>query len=349
MKKNFQIVLGFAIAGVLLWVLFRNTQWAAVGHALRTAHVGWLFLATALVFVTFLTRIVRWSYIVRTAMDVSFRTMFSATQIGFLGNFLLPGRVGEVIRAVVLARLTGLTFSRCFAFVALDRVTDLFGLITVMLISVIFFDPGKSVGVDGMEHIDPNIIRVGAVSTGVVMVGIIAAFVLLYLNKGLALRIVNKLLGRIAPPLAARLEGMLAQFADGMHVFKSVGDMSRAIAWSLVTWAAGTLCYFCVLQAFGIVGPWYTAVVVMAFLAVAVSIPSTPGFVGPFHAAIVAAVLLVVPDTSQDVAMAAALVAHLLNVLPVWLTGGICLYTENLGLLELRRESAHVKEEAALT
>lgn len=350
MKKKIQILLGFAIAAFLIWALFRNTDWHAVGQALRGANWWWLLLAHALVFVTFITRVRRWSYIVRTAKPVSFRAMFSATQIGFLANFSLPGRVGEVIRAVVLARLTGLAFSRCFAFVALDRVTDLFGLITVMLISIFFFRPEAPVVIEEFDvAIPPDAIQWGALSTALFMGGIIAAFVLLYLNKGLALRIVDATAGRVSARLCEKLQGMLAQFADGMHVFKSAGDMGRAIGWSLITWTIGTFCYYCVLQAFAIDAPWYTSVVVMACLAVAISIPSTPGFVGPFQIAIVGALMVVAPGTDMDVAKAAAIMAHLVNVIPVWIAGAICLYVEDLGLLELRRQGERAEEEPALT
>jgi len=345
MKKNIQMLLGLAIGAFLIWLLFRNTDWHAVGEALRTANWWWLGLSFAIVFVTFLTRIVRWGYIVRTAQPVSFRAMYSATQIGFLGNFTLPGRVGEVIRAVVLSRLTGMSFSRCFAFVALDRVTDLFGLIVVMIIAVSVFHPTEPIVLEELSApIEPDAIRLAALSTGVVMAGIIASFVILYVNKAFAVRMVAATVGRVSAGLSRRLEGMLAQFADGMHIFKSVGDMSRAIGWSLVTWAIGTFCYYCVLEAFAIEAPWYTAVVIMAFLAVAISIPSTPGFVGPFHIAIVGAVVVVAPETDRDVAKAAALLAHLINTLPVWITGGICLYTEKLGLLELRRQGEQLEE-----
>ncbi len=345
MKKKIQVLFGFGIGALLIWLLFRNTDWHAVGNALMNANWWWLALSFALVFVTFLTRIKRWGYIVRTAQPVSFRAMYSATQIGFLGNFTLPGRVGEVIRAVVLSRLTGLTFSRCFAFVALDRLTDLFGLIAVMLIAATFFHPTAPIVLEELsEPIPADAIRLGAEATIAVVLVIVAAFVTLYCRKNFALWVVSSTIGRVSKGLSARLEEMLSQFADGMHVFKSVGDMSRAIVWSLITWGIGTLCYFCVLQAFSIEAPWYTAVIVMAFLAVAISIPSTPGFVGPFHVAIVGAVLVVAPETDRDVAKAAALLAHLVNTLPVWLTGGICLYTEKLGLLELRRQSEHVEE-----
>ncbi|MCF6285403.1 MAG: flippase-like domain-containing protein, partial [Candidatus Hydrogenedentes bacterium] len=311
----------------------------------RNANWWWVALSLALVFVTFLTRVKRWGYIVRTAQPVSFRAMFSATQIGFLGNFTLPARVGEVIRAVVLARLTGLTFSRCFAFVALDRVTDLFGLVVVMLLAATVFQPTEAIVLDDWT-IEPDLIRVTTLSTIVLVTGIISAFVALYCRKALALRLVSATVGRVSPWLSEKLQGMLAQFADGMHVFKSVGDMSRAIFWSLVTWTIGTLCYFCVVQAFALDVPWYTAIIVMAFLAVAISVPGPPGFVGTFHFGIVGALLVVAPETDRDVAKAAALVAHMVNTLPVWVAGAVCLYTEKLGLLELRREGEHVDDEA---
>lgn len=340
MKKIIQLVVGIGIGVVLFWVMFRHTDWAAVGTALTHAKIGWLLLATLLVFVTFVTRIWRWGYIVRTAGPVSFRIMFSATQIGFLANFTLPGRVGEVIRAAVLSRLTGFAFSRCFAFVALDRLTDLFGLISVMLVTVVFFHPNAPIVVPGLtEPIQPSLIRVGAISTGVAMFGIIAAFVVLYLNKCLALKLVDGTAGRISKALSEKLCGMLEQFADGMHVFKSLVDMSCSIAWSLVTWGAGTACYFCILRAFSIEAPWYTSFVIMSLLAVLISIPSTPGFFGPFEYGIMAAVVAVAPETNRDVLATAVIIAHVLQLLPVLLVGCLCLYMENLGLMELRRES----------
>lgn len=348
MKKIVQLVVGIALGIFLFWWLFRDTDWTAVGHALRSASPGWLLFSTFLVFVTFVTRIYRWGYIVRTAGPVSFRVMFSATQIGFLGNFTLPGRVGEVIRAVVLSRLTGLAFSRCFAFVALDRVTDLFGLLAVMLVTVVYVHPTAPIVIpDVSQPIPPDAIRVGAMGTGVAMLGIITAFVILYLNKRFALKLVDMTVGRISATLASRLGGMLEQFADGMHVFKSAADMSRAIFWSLVTWGAGTVCYYCILRAFGIVAPWYASFVIMACLAVAISLPSTPGFLGVFHAGIALAVLIVAPETNIDVLKAAVIIAHLLQLFPVLLVGVVCLYMENLGLLELRHAGEVAEEPAA--
>lgn len=337
MKKKLQMLVGIGLGIALVWYLFKDTDWPAVGLALRDANWWWVGLSFVMMCVTFVTRVIRWGYIVRTAQPVSFRAMFSATQIGFLGNFTLPARAGEAIRALVLARLTGMTFSRCFGFVALDRVTDLFGLVAVMLVAACFFNSTEDIVV-GSIVIGPGAVGTVAVITIGMVLAIIAAFVGLYLQKNLALRLISKTVGRISTRLSERLQEMVVQFADGMHIFRSVGDMSKAIAWSLITWTVGILCYFCVLEAFGIHGPWYLSVIVMACLAIAISMPSAPGFLGAFHAAVVAAVVVVVPDTDLDVAKTAALIAHAINLLSIVLTGGFCLYTEKLGLLELQRQ-----------
>ncbi|MBI2421863.1 MAG: flippase-like domain-containing protein [Candidatus Hydrogenedentes bacterium] len=349
MKKHAQTLAGAAFGIALLIFLFKDTDWREVGHALRSVHWGWLVTSLLLVLVTFFTRVQRWSYIVRTAKPVSFRALFSATQIGFLGNFVLPGRIGEIIRAVVLSHLAGLPFTRCFAFVALDRVTDLFGLIAVMGVALIFFRPEADIPLppDILDVVIPaDIIQVATLWTMVFVAIILAGLGLLYFFQDRFVGIMHYVLRPLGRKISDKIEHFMRTFALGLHVFRSVGDMARAVGYSLLTWAVGVLCYHAVLEAFGLAAHWYTSVLVMVFLAVAVSIPGAPGFVGQFHLAVVAAVLISDPGADTNVARAAALMAHLVNLVPVALVGVYCLYTEKLGLLALRRESAVLEEQA---
>src|SRR5690606_14395379 len=99
------------------------------------------------VVLSFYVRILRWKYVVRATAPASFRSMFSATQIGFLANFTLPARAGEFIRPLVLSRLVGIPFSKSLALTSLDRVTDLFGLVAVMIVAGLAFQPTESVPV----------------------------------------------------------------------------------------------------------------------------------------------------------------------------------------------------------
>lgn len=342
MKKKIQVMAGLLLGAVLLWWLFRDTDWQEVWRSVREAHQGWLFASELMVLISFFTRVQRWVYIVGAVKPVRYKDLFSATQIGFLANFVLPLRAGEVIRSVVLSRRSGLPFTKCFALVALDRVTDLFGLIIVMLVAALAFHPDRPIELppDLLDQTIPaNAIQVIAWSSALALIAIVFAFVLLYVKQALVLRLSDKLIGLVSHRLAAKVHNLLEHFAQGLHVFRSTRDMSLAIGFSILTWIIGVCHYYFVLEAFHFDPPWFAGFIVMAFISVAVSLPSTPGFVGAFHIAIVIAVMFTTPGANVDAARAAAILAHLLNLVPIVLIGLYCLYTEHLGLLSLKEQA----------
>ncbi len=345
MKKRVQIFVGLVVGAALIWYLFKDTDWGEVYAAVLHMNWWWMLLALGAMLVSLVTRVFRWGYIVRTAQPVPFRALFTATQIGFLANFTLPARAGEFIRAFALSRLTGLTMSRCFAFVALDRVTDLIGLIVTMLIAVAAYRPTQDVYLPGnlkdyySEPISGELIRNAALGTAMVLLCVVAMFVVLYLQQRLALRISDRILGLISTRLAEKVHVMLQHFADGMHVFRSAKDMAKSISWSLVTWALFAVSYWGGLMAFNIDVPWYAPFMLMSLLAVFISVPGPPGFVGPFHVAIVGGIFIVNPNIDMDVAKAMAIVAHLMNLIPIVLIGLACMYIEGFHVMELRKAS----------
>lgn len=367
MKKNLQIAFGVALSAFLLWYLFRDVHWGQVLTAFREAHLGWLAAATALMFLTFVTRVKRWTYIVRTAKPVSFRAMFSATQIGFLGTFVLPLRAGEVIRAFVLARLGKIPFGKCMAFVALDRVTDIFGLLVVMGITAAAFHPKEDIVLP--KHIYPapvpaNFVQQGMVLAGVFVVCVLAALILIYLRPrwvlgvmdacaGVVVRmagLVSKGLARVLEELARRVHDMVEHFAEGMHILRSAPDMLRSVFFSLLVWFQAVLFLECVMSAFGVERPWYTGFLMQTAIAAAVSVPAAPGFIGLYHAAVILALTAVSGAVDEERASAIAIMAHLLNLIPVVIVGLVCLKMESLGLIALQRASeqaADAEEQAS--
>lgn len=361
MRKKIQVVLGILLGGALIWFLFRETDWAKVAVAIREADSGLLFLTFLVILFSFVIRVKRWSYIVRTAGPVSFRAMFSATQIGFLGNFVLPARAGEAIRALVLSRLERIPFSKSLAFVALDRVTDLFGLLFVLLVAVLAFRPEQDLTLPPEIYegtISVTAIRTFTLVTVSMIFILISCFVLLYVriewfksvNNGLLRWMAAKLNDRMngmLNRLADRTNRMLSHFAEGMHIFRSAGDMAWALFFSLLTWLVGVFSYVLLYAAFDLATPWYASFVTIALLSVAISLPGAPGFVGQFHIAVAGALLLVAPSSSLDVAKAVAIMAHLLNLVAVAGVGVGCLYFEKFGLLELRRQVETVEDQAA--
>lgn len=345
MKKYLLATIGLIIGATLVWVLFRKTDWDEVLASIRGISVGWLVLAHVPLLLTFPCRVQRWSYIVRAAHAVSFRKLFSATQIGFLANFVLLGRAGEAIRALVLTRLTDFKFSKSLAFVALDRVSDLFGLITVIGVSILAFRPtdGVSIPAETFGTAKPHTFtaqeyQLGALGAGVFLFAVLSTFVLLYVRRAFVLKMARVILGVASPKIAEYVAGMLDNFADGLHVFRSPGDMFKAIVFSLMTWGLGMVSMVCLLEAFHIDYPWYTPFVIQAILAVFIAAPNTPGFVGQFHVPIVLALVMTIPSMDTDTAKAYAIVFHLMQLPPIGILGVYCLMREQMGLLQLRSE-----------
>jgi glycosyltransferase 2 family protein len=339
MKKYIQAAVGAVIGAGLIWLLFRDTNWQEVGEAIRNVRWGWIAIGHIPLMATFLFRIIRWKYIVQAVEPTPLRKLASATQIGFLANFTLPGRAGEAIRALVLTRLTRIPFAKSFALVALDRVTDLFGLIAVMLVAIFAFQPTQDVvippetfGTANPITFAPDLYRNGAVGTGVFLVVIIGAFVLLYINKNLAIRIAGGILGPISQKLSKLVTGMMENFAEGLHVFRSPVDMFKTIFFSLVTWGCSILLFYATLEAFSMDYPWYTPFVVQAILSVFIAAPGAPGFVGQYHVPVVICLLMVMPTLNVNDAKAYAIVSHLIQLPPIFLLGLYFLITDDFGL-----------------
>lgn len=350
MKKKIQIVAGILLGVFLVWWLFKDTNWSAVWGAVRGAHPGWLALSGGLVFLTFFVRIVRWRHVVPFGGNVTYARLFNATQIGFLANFVLPARLGEPIRALVLTRSTGIPFAKTFAYVAVDRVLDLVGLAFALIFTVITFHPTGEIYLPGElrelydKPVSESLIRSAAESVGLVMVAGMVVLFLVYMHRERAVRLTRWGVGLVSRRLADRAAAMMAHFTEGMAVMKSPGDMARSVSASLLLWVIFALCHWTVIRGMRLDVPWYTPFVTLSFLAVFISLPGPPGFIGPFHAAIIGGLLLVNPATDLDAARATAIVAHLLNLVPVVLAGVWSLSTERLSLVELQRESEQMEE-----
>lgn len=350
MKKYLFGAIGLVLMVGMIWLLFRNTDWGQVREALRGANWPLLVLAIVPMFLSHPARVRRWSFIVRAAHPATFRQMFSATQIGFLANMALPARAGEVIRPLVLTRLTRVPFSKTMALNAVDRIMDLFGLLAVMVVSLIAFRPAaglsipsETFGTDAPITLSADQYRQGAITTGVALVVVVAGFVALYLRRDIALAVSNRTLGLVSRRAADFLNGMIHHFADGLHVFRSPLDLARSTGWSLVTWGLNLVGLGLALAAFGIEFPWYTPFVMQAVIAIAIAAPNTPGFVGPFHIAVVLSLVMTVPGVDVNVAKAYAIIAHLWQFPPVLVLGFWCLFRDNMNLFELQREGQEVQ------
>lgn len=115
--------LGMAVSAVLLYFALRDMDWLALGNTLVHVRLGALGLCALMMAIGIVMRGWRWCLIA----GKPFRTVWvfaRATNLGVLGNQLLPGRLGEAVRIAALVRLLPSSLSESLGSAVLDRVLD---------------------------------------------------------------------------------------------------------------------------------------------------------------------------------------------------------------------------------
>ena len=334
--------IGILLSVVLLWFLFRDTDWSALYAVLGRVEPGWLVLALTLSFSSSVAKVQRWSYVVRATHPATFRSMFSATQIGLLVNILVPARMGDVIRGFLLARLAKVSFARCLTLVALDRINDIFALVSVLLVTLVSFPSNTDIqfAAGAFNNDEPfvvssSLIRPATVSLILVLFSVILVFVLLYFQQSYVIRFLDRAAGVVSKTLADKLHAIFSNFAAGMHIFRSIIDLTKSVFFSLLTWGLVVLSLAALLRAFQLEFPWYAPFLMLSILGVFTSVTITPGMVGQYHVPIVASLLMTVPSIDPNEAKAVAIVAHVVAIIPPVALGVYSMVREGLRVGDL--------------
>ncbi|MFT3890417.1 MAG: lysylphosphatidylglycerol synthase transmembrane domain-containing protein [Anaerolineales bacterium] len=293
------------IAAVLYFVDLRQTA-----AALRNANFVLLGSALILGFVWIAVRAQVWRTLLRD--KPSYSDTFWSVGEGYILNNFLPFRLGELGRAFLLSRKSGMTFMEILPTIVIERAIDLV-YTAIIFVGVIPF----VVGAKGSE-------RVGFIVGAVVVVGMLFLYILARSNKW-ALDIFHKLSARW--PVLQRVGGsFLESFFAGLSVLTDGWLFVRFLFWMTLNWVLAIVNYYLIIRAFFPDAQLTWAMFCLGAAAFGGAIPSAPGAVGTFEGAIVFALTRFVPDEST--ALAAALAMRLYNYINSGVIGGIGLARE---------------------
>jgi uncharacterized protein (TIRG00374 family) len=317
----------------LLWLFFHNLDFKGIWKAITEARLGPIVAAIAATFVTYVLRARRWQALLRPIGRASFRTAFRTTVIGFTATFLLPGRVGEVLRPYLLARQEGFSAPATFATVVVERLLDLAAVLLLFACALPFMnvDVGRDVEVAG----------------GLAGAAALTGMLLLFLCAGHPERL-GRWASRVTRHLPARMAdaaGHLVQtFAEGLAVMRRPGPLVLAAIWSIPLWLSIALGIWLTSAAFNLTFSFAGSFLVMMFLVVGVSTP-TPGGAGGFEYTYLLAVTRFF-GANPDTAGAAALVLHAVSFVPISIVGLVFMSQDGLTLggLKNMRPTAEAAE-----
>ena len=301
MKSRLKVAVGVAVTGFFLWLALRGVKWTEVWDHLRGANYLLLLAAVVVSTLGMHVRAMRWKALLAPVRaDVPYRPRIAGTFVGFAANNLLPARIGEFARAVVCARDGNMPVSGVFASLVIERVFD--GLVCVGFLFAAMAWRGFPAGNHQVEGVDPR--DAALFIAGVALVaGVTLVAMALFPHR--AVRVIERLARFLPVAFRRPLVDALHAFLGGLGVLRSPRLLAVSVAWALFQWLFLASSFLLAFEAFGIREPGYVgAVFLQSLIALAVSIPSAPGFFGVFEAAAVGGLALWGVDKTRAVSFA---------------------------------------------
>ena len=293
-----QLVFQIAFAAALLSLLLWRVDVGQVRDDLRGAEFWWLPLAFAANLFSDYFRAIRWREFFRPLRQVSVWFLWAVAILGVACNLALPLRAGEFVRMQVLRKRTGLELPQVVATILSEKLMDIVAFSAFLVLGMILFDDARFLWPLALVYI-------------VVLVGGIAG------ARWLA-RSSEKIL---SPEGKARgwLFAQLRSVGTGLQAFRNRKSLVIVSLASVAAWLTEAVVYYACGRALGIdLNPAVYLLVVVA-ATVAVSLPFTQAGLGVFEVAITG--LMVAFGVDKSEAAAFAIVAHVMEALPYFLTG----------------------------
>lgn len=137
LKKISQYLISLALAGGLLYYVFKDINLQDLAAKFQAADYTWVFLTALVQLIAHVSRGYRWKLMIEPSgyQPSTYRTTL-AVLIGYLINLVLP-RAGELARCGSLARMEQVPFEKSFGAVVAERLMDVVVLLILIILNLL--------------------------------------------------------------------------------------------------------------------------------------------------------------------------------------------------------------------
>ena len=314
-------------------------DWAGLWTSVRAADVRLIALAILVIYSNNLFRAMRWAVFLRPALRaagmprVPWWRLAGSQFIGFAGLAIF-GRIAELIRPLLVARATGLSFPSQVAVVTVERVFDLAAFALLFSLNLML-----SPGLQGLPYLHRAGLSIAALTLALCC--FVAA---IRLAGGTLAAAAGRLVGRMSEGAGTQVRQKILTFRDGLNVIDTPGDFARAAALSVVLWLTIAASYVLVLRAFPapVHGLGVGHTVVMMGFSVAGSALPIPGGSGAWAGNSFAMTELF--HLPREIAVSAGLMVWLVTTMSVIPAGLIFAQIQGVSLRSVARRSEAEEE-----
>jgi uncharacterized membrane protein YbhN (UPF0104 family) len=299
-------ILSFLVAVVIivLVVMRLNINVHEVWRNIRGANPLLLGCAFAVYYLSFPVRAVRWKIILSNAgydrahgiETPKLSGLMEIIVLSWFANTLLPAKLGDIYRGYLFKKATGVSFTRTFGTILAERLMDILGLFSFLVVS------GALVFGNKVPRVAVTLFFFGGALAVCGLIGL------------LVLRRAEGLLERIVPKKASVQYRRLEE-----GIFGSFGRWPSLIGLTTILWAQEGLRVFFITRALGLHVSLAVTVFVALAAALLTTIPLTPAGLGAVETGIVGILQFV--GVERNAAASVAVVDRVIGYWSVLLIG----------------------------
>jgi uncharacterized protein (TIRG00374 family) len=314
--RAFRVSLALALAAVAVWFAVRNVLWGSVANTLRESDLLLLGLAFCTVLATTAVKAVRWRILLgpcgaRVTGVKILRVLF----IGQVGNSLLPARLGDAARAVLIGPQVDGGVAGALGTVAAEKALDgAMGLFVLIALAV-----GTPL---------PTWLQRPALVLALTTLCLLVFLALIAGGETRASALFRHATRWLRPSCRERMVGALAGFRGGLGLLQRPSIALGALACSVAVWCLAGLTNYLTMVALGIQAPFWSVPLVLVAGYVVNFLPAVPTQIGVFEYTCILALKAV--GVRQEPALAFGLILHVLIYAPPLLLGPFAMAIEGL-------------------
>ncbi len=278
-KQALKQMVGIALAGLFLWLAFRNTNFQELWQHMQNISMSWMVAVLMLAVLSHLARAWRWTIMLRPLAQkpISLWNAFCAVMVGYAVNIAVP-RGGEVARVLSISKTENLPWVGVLPTMLIDRLLDV-AMLAFLLGTTLVMLP-----IDIRESMK-WLVPTGAVLCVMTVVGLLVLPLAGKIMKWLLA--VQAIRARMPDKVFDMVTSLSEQFDLGTGSLRNPSGLFLIALLSVAIWSLYLLTFYSALAAFDLHSRLDISHILIVFTIGSVSmlIP-TPGGFGSYHYAV---------------------------------------------------------------
>ena len=320
-NRYIKLIFGICISIAGLYYAFRGIDFVQLWKIINQLDLFYGTLSLIILLTSNIVRALRWQILAYPIDKISIKPAFSSIMIGYFGNSILPFRMGEFLRAYVLAEKTSLNVPTAFGTIVTERILDFVGLSLLILLTILFYP---------VDWINQQII------IGVVVLSLTAFVFVFYFKEINEIFLFDlKKIRLLQKSTVLKIIEILERLINGAVAIRSTNKVMLIFLYTVLIWLMYCFSTYFALLSIGISIKWYEVCVLIISTTLAISVPAAPAYVGTYHATVVY-VLTTFFLINQLDAQASAIIIHAVGTIPFIIIGAWYFINSSVSIKEIK-------------